>query len=172
MSTAAEAIKAATGQTRLLRRKLPEVTYHLRAVEPDEEAAARKAVADARERLETATFRIDDAAESAVTAAQADLDQAQATLAACYEAVVIRALPPAEFEALAADHPARPDKDEAYNLETLCPALFYAGVQGELTAEQWETEVVPQLGRGEWWGLQAAAMNINGRSADGAIPKG
>lgn len=173
MSTADEAVKAASpaGLGRLLRRRLPEVVHHLRAAEPHEEAAARKAVADARERLEEASWRVDDKAAAAIAAAQVDVDQARAALAACYEPVAIRALPPAAFEALAAEHPARPGQDEAYNLETLCPALFYAGVQGELTAEQWEHEIVPQLGRGEWWGLQAAAMTINGRATDGSIPK-
>lgn len=172
MSTSTEAIKA-SGQSRLLRRKLPEVVHHLRAVEPEEEAAARKAVADARERREDATFRVDEGAEADRTAADAELDQARAALAACYEPVVIRALPPEEFEQVAADHPARPDKDEAYNLDTLCPELFYRGVRdtSELTREQWETEVVPQLGRGEWMGLTVAAMAINGRMSDGSIPK-
>lgn len=168
-----DAIKAAlpTGQERLLRRKLPQAVYHLRAVEPEEERAARQAVADAREHLQTVSFRVDDGAAAAIAEADEALEAARSVLAACYEPVVIQALEPEHFEEVAAQHPARPDEDEAYNLDTLCPELFYLGVQGALTREQWEEEVKPQLGRGEWMGLGATALNLNGRLSDGTIPK-
>lgn len=171
--SADDAIKAAlpTGQERLLRRKLPTVVHHLRAAEPAEEQAARTAVAEARERLQRTLFRVDDDAAAAIAEVEGALEAARSVLAACYEPVTIQALPPEEFEEVAADHPARPDEDEAFNLDTLCPELFYLGVQGKLTREQWENEIVPQLGRGEWMGLQSAAMNINGRLSDGSIPK-
>jgi hypothetical protein len=173
MSTADEAIKAAppTGLERLLRRKSPEVVHHLRAAEPHEEAAARQAVADARERLETASWRSDEQAQAAITAAQAEVDQARAALAACYEPVVIRALPPKEFEALVDEHPARDGKDEPYNPETLNMELFHLCVQGNLSREQWETEVIPQLSKGELLSLETAAIALNGRTSDGSIPK-
>jgi len=171
MSNTRTATKTATGR-RLLRRQLPELVYNLRAAEPGEEAAARQAVADARERLETASFRVDDGADAARTVAQAELDRANAALAACYEPVVVRALPPAEFEALVAQHPPRDGKDEPYNPETFNPELFLACVQGDYTREEWETEIIPQLSKGEQLGLITAAVGLNGRMTDGVIPKG
>lgn len=176
MSTADDAIKAAppqpTGQKRLLRRKLPQDIHHLRAVEPEEERAARQAAEDARERLSVASMRIDDKADAAIKAAQRKLDQANAALADCYEPVVIQAMPPAEFEDLVALHPKRDGKEEAFNAETLLPELFLVCVQGELTREQWETEVIPQLANGEWVAMQNKALEVNGRYSDGLIPKG
>jgi chemotaxis regulatin CheY-phosphate phosphatase CheZ len=173
MSTARNSTKAApTGQLRLLRRKPPQVVHYLRAVEPEVESAARQAVTDARDRLSTATMRIDDAAVEAIEAAQATLDQAQAALAACYEPIVIQALPPDEFEALVAEHPKREDKDESFNADTLLPVLFLRCVQGDLTAEQWTKEVIPQLSNGERRALESRSLDVNGRFSDGLIPKG
>lgn len=176
MSTADDAIKAAppapAGQQRLLKRKLPQLVHHLRAVEPDQERAARQAAEDARERLSIASMRIDERADDAITAAQAELDQANAELAACYEPVTIQALPPAVFEVLVAEHPKREGKEEAFNGETLLPELFLRCVRGELTREQWETEVIPQLANGELVAMQTKALEVNGRYSDGLIPKG
>ncbi len=176
MSTADDAIKAAppapAGQQRLLKRKLPSVVHHLRAVEPEEERTARQAAEDARERLSIASMRIDDKADAAIKAAQRKLDQANAALAECYEPVVIQSLPPAEFEALVAEHPKREGKEEAFNAESLLPVLFLRCVQGELTPAQWEAELVPQLSNGEYVAMQTKALEVNARYSDGAIPKG
>lgn len=173
MSTADEAIKAAPPETgrRLLKRKLPQVVHHLRAVEPEEEAAARRAVADAREALAIASYRVDDKAAEVIEAAQAELDQKRAALAACYEPVAITAMPPAEFEEFVKGHPPRDGHDEPYNPLTLNPELFLACVQGDYTREEWETGIIPQLSKGEWTGLQIDCVAVNGRTSDGAIPK-
>lgn len=176
MSTADNSIKAAppqpAGQKRLLRRKLPQAVHHLRAVEPEVELAAKQAADEARERLSIATMRLDDKADDAIEAAQATLDEANAALADCFEPVTIQALPPEEFEALVALHPKREGKEEAFNAETLLPPLFLRCVQGDLTPEQWEREVIPQLSNGELRALEMAALNVNARWSDGAIPKG
>jgi hypothetical protein len=174
VSTADNAIKAAppAGLQRLLKRKLPEAVHYLRAVEPEVERAARQVVDDARDRLSVASMRIDDKADAAINAAQQDLDAANAALADCYEAITIKAMPPTEFEALVAEHPARKDEDEPYNNETLLPALFLRCVQGDLTPEQWTDEVIPQLANGERRAMEFKAMEINSRFSDGLIPKG
>lgn len=176
MSTADDAIKAAppapAGQRRLLNRKRPTVVHHLRAVEPDVERAAKEAAEAARERLSIASMRIDEQATDAVTTAQAELDQANAALAACYEPVTIQALPPDEFEELVAEHPKREGKEEAFNADSLLPVLFLRCVQGDLTAEEWANEVIPQLSNGERRALESRSLDVNGRFSDGLIPKG
>jgi hypothetical protein len=173
MGTADDAIKTApASQLRLLRRGLPQVVHHLRASTPEEERAARQAASAARERLAHHMMRIDDQVGEAIAAAQAECDAADAALATCYEPVIIQALPPAVFETLVAEFPAREGKDEAWNIETLPPALFLASVRGELTAEQWEKEVLPQLAHGEVQGLRNSALAVNARFVGGDVPKG
>jgi hypothetical protein len=176
MSTADDSIKAAppapAGLSRLLNRKRPTVVHYLRGVEPDVERAAKEAAEAARERLSIASMRIDEQATEWVNTAQAELDRANAALAACYEPVTIQALPPDEFEALVAQHPKREGKDEAFNLETLVLPLFLLCVQGELTAKQWTNEIIPQLSNGERRALELKAFDVNARYSDGLIPKG
>jgi hypothetical protein len=171
MSSADEATKAAGGPARLRTRKLATTVYHLRAVDPEEEAAARAAVAEAREALTATAYRHDEDAAAAIEQAEADLAAAQEKLAACYEPVTISAVPPAEFERLAADHPTREGKDEPYDMPALAEALFIAGVQGDLTTEQWREEVFPQLTNGERTGITTAALLVNSRGIGGGIPK-
>lgn len=168
--------KKAKGLARLKSRKLPVTVYHLRAAEPEEEMAAQAAVETARERLEVASMRADEGAEAAITKAQAELDQANAALAACYEAVTIQAQPPDEFERLLnlPEHKPRKgnDKDSQWNSDTFPRAVFLIGVQGELTAEEWTEEVLPQCSQAERVALFLAALNINARWSDGTVPKG
>lgn len=174
MGSADDAVKAADGSglSRLLRRKPPSVVHHLRAVEPQIERAARGAVLVARERRDMAEFSLSDDQATQLAQAQADLDTANAALADCYEPVTIRALPPAEYEALIARHPAREGEDEPYDPATFGPELFYACVQGELTRQQWQEEIVPQLSQAEWLELLGAALTVNARFTGGDIPKG
>jgi hypothetical protein len=117
-------------------------------------------------------MRMDDRAAETVTEAEAALEKARADLAACYEPVVIRALEPKRFEELVAEHPARKDRDERWNVETFPRALFLASVVGELSREEWETVLDEQCSEGEQNGLFLDAQVVNARMPDGTIPKG
>jgi hypothetical protein len=164
----------AKGLARLKTRKLPVAVYHLRAAEPDEEMAAREGVTAADERHTAALMRGDEGAEAAIAKAQAELDQAQAALADCYQEVRIQALEPDEFERLLGlpeNKPRKGTDDTLWNNDTFGKAVFLAGVQGELTAEEWVTEVIPQLSQAEKAGLFVKALNINARWTDGSVPK-
>lgn len=165
----------AKGLARLKSRKLPVAVYHLRAVDPDEEMAARDGVTSAEERHTAALMRSDEGAEAAIAKAQAEVDQAKAALADCYQEVRIQAQEPEEFERLLGlpEHkPRKGTEDTLWNNDTFGKTMFLVGVQGELTAEEWETEVFPQLSQAEKAGLFIKALNINARWVDGSVPKG
>lgn len=163
--------KKAGRRERLLARQRPTLDYQL-AVEDD--SAAMAELAAAKEALDVARFRTDDTAEQAVTDAQKRLETARAAVAACYEPVHLTALPPTEFEALAAkpEHLPREDKKEAWNDETFPRAVFLACVDtSDLSAAEWEEFVDSQLTVAERSSLFIAALGLNARWPDGAIPK-
>lgn len=172
MSTADEAVKAAssTGLQRLLKRGLPKHVHHLRAASPEETAASLEAVREAKEHLELASIRMDGGADAARQAAEAELVAAREQLASCYEPVTIRALKPTEYEALAAKYK---DENDAAGIDqdSLGRAAFLAGVEGDLTEEDWLT-VLDQCSQGERGTLFIAALVLNARTTDGSIPKG
>jgi hypothetical protein len=171
VSTADAAVKAAakTGLERLVTRGLPKVTYHLRAVEPEVEEAAREKVAEAKDAADTASWHpeADDEAREKTAAALAD---ARAGLAACYEPIVLRALPPEDYEALAAEH--KDDKDDSgLDQASLSYATFIACVQGGLPEAKWRTILFKQCSMGERTTLFSLAVLINQRATDGTVPK-
>lgn len=171
MSTANDAIKAAPAQPkRLLHRGLPVTTYHLRAAEPAEVAAAEQAVADAKDAKELADFRLGEAGEQAQAKAAEQLAEARARLKACYEPVKIRALDPDVYEAMAAEHEDE-KKPGGLDEKALGKAVFLAGVQGVYSAAEWAETILPQCSRGERHELYFAALVINARATGGAIPK-
>ncbi len=173
MGIADDAIKASDGSglSRLLKRKLPTVVHHLRAVEPEVERAARAAAQKARDARDDAEMSLDDDQADQVAAAQAVLDEANAALAACYEPVTIQALPPEEYEDLVGAHPAK-DKDEPFDVEAVSPELFYRGVQGDLMREEWVGILTSQVSQAERLGLFGDALTVNARAVSGDIPKG
>lgn len=171
MSTANDAVKAAPPQSkRLLNRGLPVATYHLRAAEPEEVAEAEQAVADAKDAKELADFRLGDAGEQAQAKAAEQLAEARARLAACFEPVKIRALAPEKYEALIAEHEDE-KKPGGVDDDAVALAAFLAGVQGDYSAEEWESTILPQCSRGERKELYFTTLALNVRGTGGAIPK-
>lgn len=171
MSTADDAVKAAPpGLKRLLKRKLPTIVYHLRAVEPEVLAAAEDALSEAKAELDLARLYRDDQADEAVSEATAKVESAQAALAACFEPITLRALPPGEYEALVAAHKDEKAED-GVDSAGLRRAAFLACVQGDLSEAEWD-EVFAQCSMGERVALFATALAVNIRNTDGSIPKG
>jgi hypothetical protein len=172
MSTANDAIKAAPPQEkRLLNRGLPVTTYHLRAADPDEVAAAEQAVADAKDEAEIASYRTDEAGSARQAAAAEQLAAARARLAACFDPVKIRALAPAEYEALIGQHEDE-KQPEGFDRDPVARAAFLAGVQGPYSAQEWDAAILPQCSRGELQEIYLATLIVNARGTGGAIPKG
>lgn len=110
-----------------------------------------------------------------VHAAQVAVDESP-----CIE-VVLRALPPPEWEALVDLHPPMAEQQERgmqWNPATFRPALLAACVvppDGEkaLTAEEWEQVVkAGELGSGEYNTLCNAAVQLNLRAPASAVGKG
>lgn len=160
--------KKKSQRDRLLGRTRPTLTHHLRV---DDDTAARAAVEAAREQLAAAEMRFDPRAGEAVKEARAALEAAQGLLAECYEPVVLRAMPPKEFEELVAQHPARKDETERWNNDTFPRAAFLASVTGELSRTEWETVLDEQLSEGERNAICLDALRVNARMPDGTIPK-
>lgn len=160
--------KKKTQRDRLLGRTRPTATHHLRV---EDDTDARATVEAAQEALSIARMRLDDNTAKAVSEAEAALQQARARLADCYEPVVIKAMPPAKFEELVAEHPGRDGKDERWNVSTFPRALFLASVVGELSREEWEQVLDEQCSEGEQNGLFLDAQLVNARMPDGTIPK-
>lgn len=155
---------------RLLARRRPTTVYQL-AVEDDKAAIAE--VTAAKDDLNTARFRSDDAAEQAVADAEERLAAARAALEACYEPVTLTALPPAEFEALIAkpEYVARDGKDERWNVDAFPRACFLACVDtSDLSAEEWTEFVDGSLSQGEREAIFLAAVSVNARWPSGAVP--
>jgi hypothetical protein len=166
--------KKKTQRDRLMGSTRPSDTYHLPVGDDAEMRAAMEAVEAAQEVLSTARMRLDDRADEAVTEAEAALAEANEALAALYEPILIRAMHPKKFEELAAEHPPREGKNEAWNKDTFPRELFLHSADGDMTREDWET-VLDEEGRvsgGEKNGLFLTAQVVNARIPDGSIPKG
>jgi len=87
--------------------------------------------------------------------------------------VTLRALPPAEFEALIAkpEFAPREGQNERWNAETFPRAAFLACVDtSDLTADEWSAFVDGSLSQGERESLFLAAISINARWPSGAVP--
>lgn len=155
---------------RLLARKRPSVVYQLAVVDDADAVAALTA---AKDEVETARFRVSDDADQAVAAAEKRLTAARKAVEACYEPVTLTAMPPADFEALAAkpEHVARDGKDERWNEETFPRAVFLACVStDDLSAQEWEEFVDGSLTQGERTALFMTAIGLNARWPNGSIP--
>lgn len=143
---------------RLAKRARPSTTFHLRV---EDDTAARM-------ELDAARASGDD---DRVAAAQAAVD-------ACYEALAITALTPADWEALVDAHPATPEqrkaKPEAWcNQTTFLPALLAACVEGDETEDDWaDFTSKGALSLGETNALFDAAMAVNQRWPDPHLGKG
>jgi hypothetical protein len=148
---------------RLAARKRPSTSYSLRV---DDDTAARAELAAAQQ------YRSPTGSSDAgrVAAAQAAVD-------ACYEQLIITALPPVEMEALLAAHPAtdaQRAKDKAvFNSDTFVAALLAACIDSDVTEADWhEYTTTGSMSTGETNALFAAAWEINYRDPSPSIPKG
>jgi hypothetical protein len=154
---------------RLLNRPRPSGQFPLRV---DDDTAARDELERAR-RLLTMLLLQGGAAEPALQQARADVKAAEDKLQACFEFVTLRALLAADFEALVAAHPPRPDtRDDMYNLDTFPKACFLACVEGELSQEEWERLWEIGLSNAEQIVAGNAAIRVNIRTPDESLPKG
>lgn len=156
---------------RLRARPRPSLDYELPV---GDVALAKRAVARAEEAHRVVAARGDDQdAEQAVAAARAALERAEADLAACYEHITLTSLPPPEFEALLALHPARPDTgDVSWNADTFPKACFLACAPGEMSAAEWEEVLAENLSSAERTELFMLAVAVNVRLINAALPKG
>lgn len=140
----------------LAQRQLPTSTFLLRVFD------------DRRARAELAAAQVDGDAQRVAEAEQA--------VQACYEQLAITALPPAEWEALLAAHPATEQqrKDGAWcNNTTFLPALLAACIEGDETEADWADLITKgAITQGEVTALSVAVHNINLRSPDPLLPKG
>lgn len=149
---------------RIQQRARPRAVWPLRIDDP---AEARQELERAEDEARIVSIGLAEGADR--EAAQARAEAARAALAACFEPITLEALPPAEFEALAAEYPPGPD-DEAWN-KGFPPALFLACVQSELDREEWMAIFASQLSQGEKIAACNAAIQVNLRSPDTGLPK-
>lgn len=129
----------------------------------------------------TYALRIDDdtIARSELVAAQAVGDEgrivaAREAVEACYEQVVITALPPTELEELLEAHPPPPADQgkKMFNPATFVPALLAACVNSDVTEEDWAEYVTAgAMTTGEVSAIFNAAWELNYRVPDPSLPK-
>lgn len=152
---------------KLLNRQRPSVTYPLQVRDT---AEAAKRVEEARGAVRLTQLRGD---AQQVAKAKRELKQAEKALDDCHVEIVIRALPPAEFEELVKAHPPRKDTDdEAWNIETFPRACFLACVEGDMSEQDWDRFVEENCSQGERESLRLAALAVNTRIPDPSVPKG
>ncbi|MER5622506.1 hypothetical protein ABT061_15825 [Streptosporangium sp. NPDC002544] len=149
---------------RLQQRARPTATWPLRIDDP---AAAKQELEQAETEERIASVGLAEGVEQ--EAARARVAAARAALAACFEPITLEALPPPEFEALAAEYPPGPD-DDAWNKD-FPPALFLACVRSELDREEWVSIFASQLSQGEKIAACNAAIQVNLRTPDAGLPK-
>ncbi|MGR6922548.1 hypothetical protein ACU635_50555 [[Actinomadura] parvosata] len=154
---------------RLLNRPRPSGEVPLRITD---DTAAREDVE--RERRLLAMLQLQGGVEEAVLRrARAAVAKAEKKLRACYEFITVRALVPEDFEALVALHPPRPDtKDQMWNRDTFPKAAFFACVESDMSAEEWEQTWASGLSSAERIELGNAAIRVNIRTPDESLPKG
>lgn len=154
---------------RLLGRPRPMATYPLRI---DDDTEARKSVEQARTLLRILQMQGETAEETAVRKATKDLAKAEAALAACYEKVTLRAMPPEDFEALIGEHkPREGSEDQVWNLDTFPRACLLACVDSDLTEAEWQQVMKEVLSQAELGELANAAIRVNVRVPDSTLPK-
>lgn len=158
---------------RLLGRQLPSTPWKIMV---EDDTAARAELQRAETVLEVAQMGPqDDDTKAEVKEARTRVEAAIEAVEACYETIVIRAVKPARFEELAKAHPKREGKDEPYDMQALSRELFFEGVQGDMTREDWEVFLAEQMSYGERDGIEGvfmAALYVNGRTPSEVVPKG
>lgn len=149
---------------RLAGRSRPTATYLLRI---DDTTKAEEGLSEAQTALLLAS------AEEEKAQARQDIEAAQAVLEACFEPIVMTAMPPEEFEALVDEHPPREGtKDEAWNIATFPQACFLACAPDEMNAEEWAAFLADRCSDGEQIAMFTTAIDANLRVPDPSVPKG
>lgn len=179
MSTASTARRRSVSlRARLATRARPRIEYPL-LVEQDGHAAATAALEEALQAWRQVVLR-DDPDPQELAAVQAAVDAAQADLDGCYERIVLRALPPPEYEALIAAHPPTAeqrgeDPPQIWNPTTFRPALLALCVESDMSAEDWADFLDQRCSAAERQGLYVAALAVNEQERIAeplALPKG
>lgn len=178
---------------RLLGRPRPSSTHRL-LVDPDAEPEARAELARVQREVRKVMQR-DSSTQQDKEAATQRQEQAEAKLNACFETIILRALPPRRVEELEAAHPptadqlarAKSERDQAqqrgeqspewpsWNEETFWPELLSEVVDNDMTTDDWTAFLSENVSSGERRSLQLAALQVNlqERAADPVvIPKG
>lgn len=149
---------AASLRARLAERARPHLVYPLPV---DDLAEAQQHLGAAQREWRQVVLRGDDP-----TAAQAELDEAQAELDGCYAQIRLTALRPEDYEALIAAHPPTAEQatrkpPEIWNPDTFRPALLAACADGDMTADDWAEFLAERCSQGERQGLYVAALAVN-----------
>lgn len=141
------------------------------------------------ERLPAATAALDEAVRQwrqvllrddgeRLAAAQSTVEQAKAEVDGCYEPIVLRALPPAAYERLIAEHPPSDEQratGEIWDPATFRAALLAACADGDMTVQDWADFLDDHCSAGERQGLYVAALAVNEQervAEPAALPKG
>lgn len=133
----------------------------------------------------TRELRAAEASRGVTTTLRRRIEAAEARVRDCYTQLTLRALPPAELEALLAEHKATDaDRDRdpgaVWNRDTFVPALLAVAVYDDpdatapaLTVDQWAMEITKgSASLGEVAALFDACWAVNDRTPDADIPKG
>lgn len=175
MSNSRAVRRSVSLRARLADRRRPTLPYPL-LVDVERLPAAAAALDEAVRQWRQILLR-DDAGER-LAAAQSTVEQAKAEVDGCYETVVLRALPPAAYERLIAEHP--PSDEQRANGEIWDPGTFRAALlaacaDGDMTAQDWADFLAERCSAAERQGLYVAALAVNEqeRVAEPAtLPKG
>ena len=103
---------------------------------------------------------------------------ARAEVDGCYEQIVLRAMPPADYERLIAAHPPTDEqrgKGEIWDPDSFRPALLAACADGDMTEQDWVAFLAEHVSAAERQGLYVAALAVNEqeRVAESvSVPKG
>lgn len=168
---------------RIQQRARPTDTWPLRIQDPAAALAHLESV-DTAWRLALVAYGQDSAE---VAAAAAQLEEARARVAACYEMVQLEAVSPPDFEALAAQHATdeldRNGERKAWD-DAFPQALFLACVRADLEPDEWlqllgdkPVELDGPLAdavftEGEKIQLLNTVVHLNMRVPDARLPKG
>jgi hypothetical protein len=159
---------------RLAKRQRAQATYRLQITDPSDAQAKVQAAERAARR---ATGDKAKAADKKVKAARRALD-------ACYESIVLTALPADDYEALVEAHPpeakevaeaqAKKEPPPVWNTSTFRPALLAECVEDDMTADDWR-DALNNMSAGERQELFVEAVRVNeqSRTVDPMVlPKG
>lgn len=160
---------------RLAGRQRPTLVYPL-LVDGDRHVEAVAALDEAVRAWRQVALRDVEDAERA--AAQSTVDAARAEVDGCFEQIVLRAMPPADYERLIAAHPPTDEqrgKGEIWDPGSFRPALLAACAAGDMTEQDWAEFLAERCSAAERQGLYVAALAVNEqeRVAESvSVPKG